>query len=676
MSGADRATLRGLCLAFVCCAATTVAADPSQGATPQPTRAPADLTALSPDELSEIRVTSVAKREQRLAETARAVFVITREDIRRSGATSIPEALRLAPGIDVARIDSDKWAITSRGFNSRFANKLLVLVDGRSVYTPLFSGVFWDVQDTLLEDVDRIEVIRGPGAAIWGANAVNGVVSVITRKAKESAGAFASVGGGSGERIFGAARWGGALSKRSDLRVYAKGFQRDRSPDAPSPSDRWDVEQAGARAEWSLGPATSLTVQGDVYSGHEEDRETVATLTPPFAATLAGEGSVDGGNALASFKAAAPWGGDLTIQAFYDRTRRSDVIHWESRNTWDVDVLQHLALAKVHDVTLGLGYRSTSDDIASGFTIAFRPETKRDELWSGFVQDDVWLAPALRLTLGAKFEHNDYTGFEFQPDIRLLLTPTRKATLWVAVSRAVRTPSRFERDARVDLQVASVTNGVPVLASIFGSGSFRSETLIAYEIGARWQAGKRFSIDATAFYDSYDRLRTFEPGSPYPEPGDPFHIVAPLRPANEMEGEGRGVEVATTWSVTDTLRVRASYSGLWIDLRLKPGSQDGLSFAAEGDSPKHQARLFVSWDPAPRWEADGLLYVVDRVPNQNVPGYARLDARLGFALTRQLSLDVVGQDLLRARHREVGAAYLVSPADIGCRVFGRVAWRF
>jgi iron complex outermembrane receptor protein len=394
-----------------------------------------DLTQLSLEELMHVEITTVAKKEQPLFESPAAVYVITREDIRRAGFTSISEALRLAPGLQVARLDANKWAITARGFNGRFANKLLVLIDGRIVYTPLFSGVFWEVQDLLLEDVERIEVIRGPGATLWGANAVNGVINIITRGARDTQGGLVRTGTGSEERGFGALRYGGALSPEAHYRIYAKYFKRDAFVDAAGAktADDWDIVRGGFRLDWEPPHPGSLTLIGDMYGGTlGQTLEEIASPQPPYIQSFDFDTEVAGASLLGRWKHRTAAGADLTLGLFLDRSERQDVVFDEVRHTLDMDFQQHFAPSLRQDVVWGLGYRLTSDRLDSTFLFIDPPERKV-QIFSAFVQDEIALAQnRLRLTLGSKLEHNDFTGIEIQPNVRLLWMPSKQHATWAA----------------------------------------------------------------------------------------------------------------------------------------------------------------------------------------------------------------------------------------------------
>lgn len=645
----------------------------------------ADLTKLSLEELLNIEVTSAAKKEQKLAEVAAAIYVITQEDIRRSGATSIPEALRMAPGLSVARIDSNKWSISARGFNGSFSNKLLVSIDGRSVYTPLFSGVFWDVQDTLLEDIERIEVIRGPAGALWGANAVNGVINIITKSANDTQGGLFTAGGGSHERGFGSLRYGGMLGNDVHFRVYGKYFNRDDYAGALgiSASDGWHMARGGFRVDSNVGQNDFLTVQGEYYDGKVGTKVTTTALTPPFARLVSEDSPLAGGHLLGMWKRTLSHTSEVKVQLYYDRTERSSPVTKESRDTFDLETQHRFGFSQGHEMTWGLGYRFTTGKVKDNFTVTLNPMSRGDHLFNAFFQNDFTLVEnRLRMTIGSKFEHNDYSGFEVQPNVRVWWTPHEKHTIWGAISRAARTPSRFEHDVRANLSAAagpSVTCPValPCVTSLFGNSSFESEHLIAYELGYRSQPTHRFSLDVATFYHVYHHLRTIEPGSPFLEATPaPLHLVIPTRPSNQMDGESYGIEVSTQWTLTNYWKVALGYT--FFKLHLHP-DKSSLSLTAKdgaGDSPRNQFNFRSYLDLPYNLKFDTVIYYVDRLPNQKVPAYTRADLRLGYSPFGNLDLSIGVQNLFDQRHREFGSSFLVHPTNIERSVYGKLTWRF
>ncbi|MBA3543417.1 MAG: TonB-dependent receptor [Chthoniobacterales bacterium] len=543
---------------------------------------PAVLKKLSVEELMDIDITSVSKYPEKLSEAAGAIAVLTQQDIARSGVTSIPEALRLVPGVDVARVDAHTWAISSRGFNDVFANKLLVLIDGRTIYTPLFSGVFWDVQDTMLQDIDRIEVVRGPGATLWGANAVNGVINIITKGARETQGLLVSAGGGTEDLGFTSVRYGVQLGSDAFLRVYGKYSNHDSSvlSNETQARDAWDMYQGGFRFDWEPTKEDIFTLQGDLYSGHQDQRYAVPTTTFPFAGEVSSVNDVAGGNLLGRWSHNFSDDSQLKVQAYYDRTVRETAIFGENRDTGDFDVQHRFALGDRQEWIWGLGFRATHDDITNSLNVSILPNHRTLALYSAFLQDEITLVPErLRLTLGSKFEHNDFTGFEIQPSGRLSWTPGHSQTFWAAISRAVRTPSRSESDIR--LNPAPPVPIPPGSLTIFGNPNMVAEELLAYEVGYRVQPIEQVNLDLTAFYNDYSNLRSLEPLVSGP--------VSPSLVANEMFGESYGAEISLTAQVTKRWRLQGSYSYLNIQLHRKSNSRDTTSErTTEGSSPRNQ----------------------------------------------------------------------------------------
>ena len=637
------------------------------------------LKSLEIEELLRVEVTSVAKKAQKLSEAPAAIFVITREDIRRSGATSIPEALRMVPGLEVAQIDANKWAITSRGFNGRFANKLLVLIDGRSVYTPLFSGVYWDVQDSLLEDLERIEVIRGPGATLWGANAVNGVINIITKQAKDTQGSLVTGGFGTEERGFGGVRYGKKLGDDTYYRVYAKYFDRDSRVYASNhdASDEWDVKRAGFRVDRQGAGGDSLTLQGDYYDGETGERVMTKSLDPTDPPGFDADNDISGGNVVSRWKHTISDTSEMILQLYYDRTERKSAILEQTHDTIDIDCQHQFVLGERQEIVWGVGYRFTSDDLGSTFYTSYSPDSRNDNLYSGFLQDDITIAEnKLHLTLGSKFEYNEYTNFEIQPNARLMWTPKEQHSIWAAVSRAVRTPSRTEDDGRINGMVIPGTP--PVVVALCGDRDFESEELLAYELGYRVQPTDRLSLDVAGFFNDYDNLRTLEAGTPFLETSpSPQHMVLPSSADNKMEGTTYGIEVAADWHALDWWRMQAAYTYLQMQLHLDGDSADTISESAEGESPHYQISVRSSMDVMPNVELDLWVRYVDNLPSQDVGSYVTLDTRLGWKPHEHFELSIVGQNLLESHHPEFEPDFIDTvPTEVERSVYGSVTWQF
>jgi len=646
-----------------------------------------DVTAMSVEDLMNVQVTSVSKRSQKLADAAAAIFVITQEDIRRSGATSIPEALRMVPGLQVARIDENKWAISSRGFNGRFANKLLVLIDGRSVYTPLFSGVYWNIQDVMLEDVDRIEVIRGPGATLWGANAVNGVINIITKAAKSTQSALAAAGGGTETRGSGSVRYGGRLNQGTYYRAYAKYFNVGPSIDPATgrrADDNWDALRGGFRTDWASAGPDSLTVQGDMHRSGYGETLTVPSLTIPYSSTFPNQGSISGGNLLGRWNHAFA-NSSTSLQMYYDHTSITEnSLFSDHQDIFDIDFQHTFHATESQDVVWGLGYRSSHDGNNSSSVVSLQPNQLTLNQFSAFAQDEISLFDKrLRITVGSKFEHNGFTGFEVQPNARLLWTVTRNQSLWTAVSRAARTPALTEEGLR--LNSAVVPPGTPqnptpfpTLISVFGSRHFKSEDLLAYEAGYRVQVTSNFSTDIAVFYNHYTHLRTAEPGAPFLEVSPtPVHVVAPFFAGNKMSGGTYGTEFFADWRVIPKWRLLSSYSYLQMDIRKDRGSLDPTADNPGLVSPRHQFYVRSSIDLPKHFEHDLDLRYTDRLPGLNIPSYYSVDTHFGWRPRAGLEFSVGSQNLLNRRHLEFLPDFInTSPTEIRRTIYGGVTWRF
>jgi len=615
--------------------------------------APTDLTELDLEALMGLEVTSVSRRGERLMTAPAAVSVITGEDLRRSGHASLAEALRLVPGLHVGHVNANIWAVSARGFTGRFSNKLLVLMDGRSVYTPLFSGVFWDVQDAFLPDLDRIEVIRGPGATLWGANAVNGVINVISKSAKETQGGIFYGGGGLEERAFGGWRWGDRIDDHTFYRVYVKAFGRDggATTGGVDGADSWDSVRGGFRLDRETSASDHLTLQGDVYTGHSGQATMLPSLAAPPGALDVRRERVAGGNLLARWTRVLGPDSEISVQAYLDRTERDNPILPEIRSTFDIEMQHQFSPARRHNVVWGASYRWTRDEAIDTFAASIEPNGRADHLFGAFVQDEITLLPnRLMLTLGSKLEHNDYSGFEIQPGARLVWTPSSRVAAWAAWARAVRTPSRFESDGRLNAAVFSV-GGMPGIGSLFGNTRLDSESLNAYEAGLRAQITDRISVDAAGFASIYRDIIGIEPGSPFVEAAPlPPHLVSPSTFQNSLRGEIYGAEVSGTIQVADHWRLVGSYSFLDVQLHRAAGSMAG-----EGDernAPHNQVQIRSILDLPKGWEFDVGLSYVDSVGTGGIPSYFRLDARVGWSPDDRIRLDLGIQNAFNDSHLE------------------------
>lgn len=627
-----------------------------------------DLKALAFEDLFDVEVTSVSKRSQKLSRIAAAVTVITAEDIRRSGHTSIPEALRMVPGLEVAQIDANKWAITSRGFNSQFAQKLLVLIDGRSVYTPLFSGVYWDVQDVLLADLDRIEVIRGPGGTVWGANAVNGVINIITKSAKDTQGILAQAGAGTIERGFGSLRFGGEADNLH-YRVYGKGSQRgefDRESGSRDAGDDFWIGRGGFRMDWDASEQDLVTFQGDFYEGEPNQR---FLATSPVTTT-----TVRGANLVGRWTRTMEDTSQLRIQMYYDYSERRDVLLEEDRSTFDAEFQYDLDLSENFHTTTGLNYRVHDVRLQNNFIVSFDPNEREDHLVAGFIQGELALLDnSLFVTVGSKFEYNEFSGFEYQPSIRAAWNLDDRLTLWGAISRAVRTPSQAEQDLRIVTPIGPTTS----LAQNPNSDA-NAEDLLAYELGIRSSPIERVTADIAAFYFEYENLVSRESQAPVVTP--PFTEFGSIN-RNQLSGQVYGAEIAVEWQPIDTISLSASYSVLEIQLDLDGPVTAGDPRNTERSSPTHQLKFRTGIDLPYDFEVDATIQFVDGVPAQldsggnRIGSYWRGDLRVGWSYQEWLAIDVVGQNLFERRHAEFGGTS-VSPTFVPRSVYAKATLRY
>ncbi|MBN2476967.1 MAG: TonB-dependent receptor [Pirellulales bacterium] len=619
----------------------------------------------------DLPVTTVSRQQSTVGRSPAAVFVITSEMIRRSTARNIPDLLRMVPGLQVARIDANKWAVTSRGFNGRFANKLLVQIDGRTVYTPLFAGVFWDMQDTLLEDIERIEVIRGPGATVWGANAVNGVINIITKDARDTQGAYAQVGGGTEERDFAALRYGGSVGEGFRYRVYGKYFNRDDGYSPLGAFDHWRVGRGGFRMDWDLDRCRvdQLTFQGDYFDGTTGVVNTVPTPAFPYEQTLAEQTPMQGGNLLARWTHTDSEDAGFSLQFYYDHMADRDPNAGYDQDVFDVDFQDRFRLDARQQIVWGLGSRWVRLDSLPTFSLVIDPAIQRRDLYSAFLQDQITLVEdRLLLTAGCKGEHNDFTGFEFQPTARLVWLPGERASAWAAFSRAVRTPSMAESNNGRLLQPPAVS-GTPSFPTLWANTDMRSEELLAYELGYRAQPSDAFSWDLALFYNVYDRLRTFN------FVNDPMVDPLTFRVGNDMTGETYGVELSWNWKATEHWRLSGYYAFLQMQLHAAQGTAP-TDENPEGSSPQNQVYVQSSWDLADDLEFDVSAQYVDSLPSLSIPRYITLDARLAWRPRRHLELAVVGQSLLEG-HRPEFTSDLLSTrnTEVQRGVYATATWR-
>jgi iron complex outermembrane receptor protein len=619
------------------------------------------------EQLLQIEVLSVSKKPESVAGAPAAIYVVTTDQIQRSGVTNIPDALRLVPGVQVARSDSNTWAVSIRGFNSALSNKLLVLVDGRSIYNPVFGGTLWEAHNLMLEDVERIEVIRGPGGSLWGANAVNGVINIITKSSSDTQGNLASIIYGNEEKGTVNARHGGRIGDHGTYRVYVKGFRVDesRKPGGGDTYDAWDGFRSGFRADWG----DKFMLQGDVYRTNTEQLRIDYSLLPPYSPVKQQDIRYQGGHILGRWTDKRPNNAQLSLQAYINWTQRDEPFNFnEDRITYDLDAQYNFAQRGVHELIIGGGLRLLNDEKEGSRNVEFNPRKRDDALYSFFVQDKIILQPdKWFLTLGSKFEYNDYSGYEPQPNIRLQWNANSTQTFWSAISRAVRTPTAIEEDITSTLATAASAR-----AAIEPNDHFHSEELVAYELGYRHQINPRLSLDIATFYNDYQHLTTTR----FQEPRvvvnniDPPHIFIPVQFTNEMDGTTSGVEVVTNWSLGESLNLMLNYSYLHMELEhLDPAQK-----SAEYLYPRHQAGIAVFYNLGNQWTLDTTATYVDELIT--TPSYIRWNVILGKQFGNNLRLNLIAKNLGDSHHPEFGSMDDINAAEIERSLFAKVTWSF
>jgi len=625
---------------------------------------------MSLEELMNQSVTSVSKAPEPLADAPAAIEVITNDQIIRSGATSLPEALRLADNLQVAQGDSHDWNITARGFNTGLADKLLVLIDGRTVYTPLYSGVEWDEQNPMLADIDRIEVISGPGGTLWGANAVNGVINIISKSAEDTQGWYMEGMAGSQPRDEGALRYGGTLAPNVYFRVYGQYFDRNNEvfADNGAPAhDDWSEGRGGFRIDTAGSSDDKFTVQGDYYNGAAGDP------------TLPGTDPDSGGNILGRWSHTFSPDSNTSLQVYYDRTNltqqepgigleRAGVLG-DDLDTVDMSFQHNLQVGDWNHFVWGLGYRFTHDVASNAPAAQLLPATLDQNLFNVFVQDEIKLTDDLSFTLGSKLEHNDYTGFEAEPSGRLQWNFVPKQMLWAAVSRAVRTPSRLDENLYEPTGFPK-----PIASLLDGSTSFQSEVLIAYELGYRAQLADKVSASISTYYNDYSKIRSTTPG---PE----RDIDLPIVFQNNLEGQTYGVEMSSDYQMLDWWRWHAGYDYIQEHIHVAPGETDYTHGLNETADPSNQVFLRSSMDLIQNIQFDAEGRYIDEFTINNgptaatVPDYFELNLRLAWHATKNLVLSVAGQNLLHDYHVEYGYPNATQEA-IQRSVYGKITWQF
>lgn len=649
------------------------AVSPALAAQPQS----AQLKSMSLEQLGNVKVTTVSKQPEEVWHTAAAVYVLTHDDIERSGATTIPDLLRLVPGVQVSQEESDQWAVGIRGFDGQFSRGILVLIDGRSVYTPLFEGVYWDVQDLPFEDIDRIEVIRGPGGSIWGPNAVNGVINIITKSAGQTLGALVRGDGGDAvEHFTGSARYGFQWKHGVQVRVFAKGFNRgpELNP-GHNPFDRWHQERGGFRADWEISGRDRVTTSGMIYGGRTGVENQIGSYIPPAQLTVDGDNVVSGGDWMGRWDRELKDGSDFYVQAYFDRTDRNTPQFVETRNTFDVDFLDHVAQLPRQDIEWGGGLRESPSHITqTQATVNFSPHEQNDTLYSLFVQDGIDVVPdRVTLTLGSKFENNNFSGWGAEPSARLLWNPRSQMTLWGAVSRALNIPGRVDQDLTL---IGNFIPSPPIFVAVLGNPKIKPEVLIGWEAGYRQLLSRRFYADVALFHNQYDGVESYGgpvqlftfPTSPYP------YTQINVEYANGLRGVTDGIEIAPDWKPVSWFDLRGSYSHLHMALHSKPGfSQASYAAGYEGAAPNHQGSLQATIDLPHGVELVPDYRAMSPLPAEGVRAYQTADVHAAWKMTKQWTVAVDGRNLLQPQHAEFAGAN-PTPAGIRRSVYAGLQW--
>lgn len=658
-----------------------------------------ELLSLSLEEVMTLEVTSVSRKKQRLMDSAAAVYVVTQEDIRRSGAKNIPDALRMVPGVQVAQMNSNTWSISTRGFNYIFANKLLVMMDGRTIYTPLFSGVNWDIQDTLIEDIDRIEVIRGPGAALWGANAVNGVINIITRKASDTHGNLLTLGAGSQEKLSGSFRNGGEFNDTADYRVYVKSFARDGRVDQTGgdANDDWHINRAGFRVDWDELKGGELTVHGAVYDGNTRPPVRALDTTTVRMEPITGhDRKQQGGNLLASWSGGVSDSSELSVKGYYDRYENSDYRLTEIRDTLDFEMQHRFQWLENQEIIWGLGYRSSWYDLSGRNVVEGADDKPREELVSAFIQDEIILNPDWHLTLSSRLEHHTSTGYEFQPNARIAWSIDEQSTAWASVSRAVRTPAITERDLEINgsVEVVHPLFPLPAFQRLVGNSEMESEALTSVEAGYRHQINHSVNIDTTVFLTNYQDLTSLSvssdcPSAPSNIPG--VGVVCPMgnywlipsQLINGLNAKTYGFEFSADWRVNRWWRIKADMSFLQVDATRKTNDQFNQVAEAqlESLSANHSANVRSMVDLPGHWSFDSWIRYMgergDTDTGTQIDAYTALDIRLARKVNPNLEFSLTGKNLFDTARLEFTENYTgLIATEIEPSWYAQIQWNF
>lgn len=637
-----------------------------------------DITSLSLKELGKLEITSVSRKAQKKSDVASAISVLTHEDLKRAGINHIADALRMIPGVYVARLDSSKWSVSIRGNSDRFSNKLLVLVDGRSAYIPSFSGVYWETTDVNINDIERIEVIRGPGATVWGANAVNGVINIITKNAKDTTGPDLDIGAGNLDKTIGSARYGYQVNENNAIRAYGKYKNLNNFDDriGRNQGDSWNFSQAGFRWDWDDNKAHTFKFQTDAYHGNFNEVANISTLTPPFSANVKNDIDASGWNVLGLMTYKISNKHSFELQAYFNKDKRNENWLNQVHKTFDIELNAHSQVIRHHDLSYGIGFRHIKDHFDNSYLVAFLPVSDTFDLLSAYIQDEITLKPeTFFFTIGTKVEHNDFTGSEVQPSARFAYLRDAQ-TFWLAVSKAVRTPSRAEDGISF---LATTQPGPPLnqIATV-GNKDFKAEKVWSYEAGYRLFF-ETFSIDVAAFYSNYNLLRASTMQPPYFANG---WLNTDLRFTNDFKANTYGLEIQAQKQMLDNWRLIASYNFLDESYDQR-GQTDDVTFTLlQVTSPKHQFSLRSLLDLSEKLALDVWVRYTDTVKNSgvaatfatSVPSILTADVRLGYKFYPNWELSALGQNLFDKRHLEGVQIFFNNQTYVPRGYFIKINW--
>lgn len=661
---------------ILCCLALSSPLIYAQAAREESNTEGASLVDLSLEDLANVKVTSVSKKAEKRTGAAAAIFAITQDDIRHAGVTNIPDALRMVPGVSVAQLDSNKWAVSARGFNGRYANKLLVLVDGRNVYSPLFSGVYWETLDLVLEDIDRIEVIRGPGGTMWGANAVNGVINIITKSPKDTQGGLASVGAGTVEQDFASLRYGGKLGQDTFYRISGKYFDRDAGKLASGreSNDNWSLGEGSFRIDSKLDEDDSIELSGNLFENHTRSLTHMRLLLPPYAPVRPLDLDFVGGHLMARWSHEFTEDSKMQLQTYYDHAEFVSQRIDDNCDTFDVDFQHQFRAGERHGMVWGLGFRYIDDSAENTEFMKIEPPNNGFGLFSAFLSDEIALVEdRLRLSVGSKFEYNDFTGSEIQPSVSLTWTPDERNTVWTAVSRAVRTPALFEDFGTIRSVTAPFIEG-----ALMGKRSFESEELTAFELGYRFQVSPKLAFDAAVYYNLYRNLRSIElHGRGIQLRALPPRLFVPFQVQNNADADNYGFELAVDAAPAAWWRVRTALTLYRIDFNLRPKTVDITTGVESGNTPEKQIYMQNSFNLSKQVGLNWTIRYCDRLKALDVPSYFTMDAGLNWRVSKDLEFSLVGQNLLEPRHFEFAPEYVDSvPTQVERGAYAKLSWTF